>query len=73
MNKDSSNIICKNLLFIFQILINKYFFKADDCPSEFKEIPFHTACLKPSVYVAKSGVTEEDKEIILRVHNEWRF
>lgn len=43
------------------------------CAKEFKEIsPIHTACLAPSINLAKRGLSRKEAEQIVDLHNRWR-
>ena len=43
------------------------------CSEDYKKIsPEHTACLAPLANVAKSGMTKNEKNLVVDLHNEWR-
>ncbi|XP_046326882.2 uncharacterized protein LOC124111278 [Haliotis rufescens] len=45
---------------------------ATACTERLKQVPGHTACLKPSPLVKVSGVSEDEKKIIIDEHNRYR-
>ncbi|XP_067656171.1 uncharacterized protein [Haliotis asinina] len=42
------------------------------CNERLQQVPDHTACLQPSPVVKKSGVSEDDKKVIIDEHNRYR-
>ncbi|KAL8593887.1 hypothetical protein ACOMHN_023803 [Nucella lapillus] len=44
----------------------------DTCTAEYKAIPGHTMCLRDDARVTRIGVTSEERQQIIRLHNEAR-
>ncbi|KAL8593891.1 hypothetical protein ACOMHN_023807 [Nucella lapillus] len=44
----------------------------DTCTAEYKAIPGHTMCLRDDACVTRIGVTSEERQQIIRLHNEAR-
>lgn len=44
------------------------------CPAKYKNRnKDHTACLNPSKYVVKTGITDQEKKDIVALHDRWRM
>ena len=58
---------------IWFIIVTRVLVLVGHCEKKYKDVsPFHTACLPPQPYVTKTGVTEEEKAILIDLHNTWR-
>ncbi|CAI9730330.1 uncharacterized protein LOC115217114 isoform X4 [Octopus vulgaris] len=47
-------------------------YSLNNCPRKYHGIANHTACISKSPHAYKSGLTDEDRKIILDLHNQFR-